>query len=163
MSHWNENLLFSCWILFFFLFPITSNLTHILSLTDSVCTVTSFLDGFLHKTFGKIYRNGFIHRRLMLLETEKKIQQQNSKFSFQCDMSTWDIFVVFSTVTSKMLWNESCSELERPQNEKVNSLRGIRTTHLLLSGQSSYPIRLEETSNLRLMIWHHSYHNKYET
>ncbi len=36
------------------------------------------------------------------------------------------------------------------RKEKKMILRGIRTTHLLLSGQMSYPVRLEGHQNERL-------------
>ncbi len=36
------------------------------------------------------------------------------------------------------------------RKEKKMTLRGIRTTHLLLSGQMSYPVRLEGHQNERL-------------
>ncbi len=37
---------------------------------------------------------------------------------------------------------------EKREKGKMMTLRGIRTTHLLLSGQMSYPVRLEGHQNI---------------
>jgi hypothetical protein len=64
-----------------------------------------------------------------------------------------------SVVTPLLLTHVSiiCNNLGHAaeKKEKKMTLRGIRITHLLLSGQMLYPVRLEGHHNIRLVSVYH--------